>query len=160
MIVPLRAEDVADCAYIMSENTLWQTYDVTQAAAEAQLHDGLSSADARIMVARTDQSVKGFIWYYTKGTFHRGAYIRLIGVHPYHQGEGIGTQLMNVAEADIVTYTRHIFLLSSDFNQDAHRFYHRLGYNAIGALPNFAKEGISEMIFLKTLEQRKEHDNA
>ncbi|GAB5493089.1 MAG: hypothetical protein Phog2KO_33040 [Phototrophicaceae bacterium] len=152
MIVLLRAEHIADCARIMTENTLWQNYDVTQADAEAQLRSGLTSYDARILVQLEKEVVTGFIWYYIKGTFHRGAYIRLIGIHPDFQGKGIGTHLMTVAEADIMTTTRDVFLLSSDFNEDAHRFYHRLGYNSVGELADFAKEGITETIFLKRLK--------
>lgn len=156
MIVPLQAEYIVDCARIMTDNTLWQSYDVTQSQAEEQISKGLASSDARILVSLEEQIVMGFIWYYTKGTFHRGAYIRLIGIHHEHHRKGIGSKLMNVAESDIVTYTPHIFLLSSDFNEDAHRFYQRLGYETIGTLPNFAKDGISEVIFYKTLNQRKD----
>lgn len=156
MIVPLQAEYIVSCARIMTDNTLWQRYDVTQSQAEEQISQGLASSDARILVALEEETITGFIWYYTKGTFHHGAYIRLIGIHPEHQRKGIGAKLMKSAEADIATVTPHIFLLASDFNENAHRFYHRLGYENIGTVPNFAKDGISEMIFYKILNQRKD----
>lgn len=156
MIIPLREEYIVECAQIMADNSLWQSYNVTRSKAEAQFRKGLSDQDARILVSLKEQQIAGFIWYYTQGTFYQGAYIRLIGIHPKHQSKGIGADLMNTAEVDIVNITPHIFLLTSDFNEDAQRFYHRLGYENIGEVPNFAKDGISEMIFYKRLNQRKD----
>lgn len=151
MIVPLQDKHVEACAHIMSENYLWQRYSVTLATAETLFREGLNTQEAQIYVSLDNDTITGFIWYYLRGTFHHGGYIRLIGVHPDYHGQGIGTQLMQSAETSIMIHTPHLFLLSSHFNQQAHLFYNRLGYDLIGECPNFAQDGISEMIFYKRL---------
>jgi predicted GNAT family acetyltransferase len=56
---------------------------------------------------------------------------------------------MQFAEAQLFAQTREIFLLVSDFNTDAQRFYARLGYHQVGALPDYVVRGVSELIFWK-----------
>lgn len=162
MIAPLSQEHIVECARIMAENPVWQRYHVTQSGAESQFKDGLDSPEAHIVVSLDDDKglVTGFIWYYLEGTFYKGGYIRLIGVHPDYQGQGLGAELMKVAETHIVTQTPHLFLLSSDFNKQAHQFYNRLGYRIIGELADFAQDGISEMVFYNRLVQEKGKSSA
>ena len=155
MVVPLQESHINQCVEIMLNNALWQHYGVTQANAQLQFLEGLTSSDAQIVVAVDTHTVTGFIWYYLHGTFHSGGYIRLIGVHPNFHNKGIGGHLMAFAETTIAEQSKHIFLLSSDFNQAAHRFYERLGYRAVGSLPDFAREGISEVIFMKNLHEKE-----
>lgn len=155
MIVPLREEHIMPCAYIMADIPLWQHYHVTLSSADSLFRQGFNAQEAQIHVSLDNDTVTGFIWYYLRGTFHHGGYIRLVGVHPDYHGQGIGTQLIQSAETSIVTHTPHLFLLSSDFNQQAHQFYNRLGYNIIGECPNFAQDGTSEMIFYKRLTSEK-----
>lgn len=156
MIVPLRDEHIRECASIMVNNALWQHYGVTQADAVTQFGNGLVDDTVHIDISLHQQTVTGFVWYYNRGTFHVGGYIRLIAVHPNYQNQGIGTHLIEAAEASIAQHSDYIFLLSSDFNRAAHRLYHRLGYQAVGSLPDFAKQGIAELIFMKTLNRRKD----
>jgi hypothetical protein len=42
-----------------------------------------------------------------------------------------------------------LFLLVSDFNHDAQRFYQRQGYQQIGAIPGYVLPDVSELIFRK-----------
>ena len=44
-----------------------------------------------------------------------------------------------------------LFLLTSDFNHGAQRFYERRGYQRAGALPAFARPGIVELLYWKRL---------
>ncbi|MEL6406266.1 MAG: GNAT family N-acetyltransferase [Chloroflexota bacterium] len=155
MIVPLREEHILPCAQIMAGNHLWKHYCVTLSSAETLFDEGFNAQDAQIYVSLNDDTVRGFIWYYLQGTFHNGGYIRLLGVHTDYQGQGIGAQLLQSAEKNIVTHTPHLFLLASDFNHRAHQFYNRLGYDIIGECPNFAQGGTSEMIFYKRLTAEK-----
>jgi hypothetical protein len=45
----------------------------------------------------------------------------------------------------------HVFLLVTDSNSSAQRFYRRLGYTHIGAIPDYVVPGITELIFFKKL---------
>lgn len=42
-----------------------------------------------------------------------------------------------------------VFLLVSDFNLAAQRFYQRLGYAQVGALPDYVLPGVAELIYRK-----------
>jgi ribosomal protein S18 acetylase RimI-like enzyme len=87
------------------------------------------------------------VWLVERGAFNRSAYIQLIGVRPAARGGGIGRALMEFAEAH--AQSRDIFLLVSDFNADAQRFYARLGYTQVGKLDDYVVQGVNELILRK-----------
>ncbi|MCA9889903.1 MAG: GNAT family N-acetyltransferase [Anaerolineae bacterium] len=155
-IAPIEKQHIVACAHIMATNPLWQRYNVTEEKA-LRLFSSIPSDDtARVSVALLNEEVAGFIWYYLRGTFFSGGYIRLVGVSIQHKRQGIGTVLMDVAENDISQHTPDTFLLASDFNIPAHDFYRQRGYQNVGQLPDFAMSGISELIFWKRIQQKKE----
>ncbi len=57
---------------------------------------------------------------------------------------------MEFAEAH--AQSRDIFLLVSDFNHDAQRFYNRLGYQQVGKLDDYVMQGVSELVFRKRVK--------
>ena len=143
--------DVASCARIMAENPLWQRYGVTPESARQRL-DSAVDAGAVIFVAELAGEVAGFVWCVERGAFARSGYIPLIGVHPDTTGQGVGGALMDRAETFLSQSSPDIFLLTSDFNQSAQRFYRRRGYRQVGALPDYVLPGVTELIFWKRLE--------
>jgi ribosomal protein S18 acetylase RimI-like enzyme len=160
IIRPFTAADVPGCAQIMAENPLWQRYGITPESAAQRLADGLAQ-NAAILVASTLLPLQtpedgaggrpaGFVWYVEKGAFFRSGYIMLIGVDPAHQGQGIGEALMDEAERRMFEKTKDVFLLVSDFNEGAQRFYQRRGYVQVGALPGYVLPDVAELIFRKT----------
>ncbi|QPC80646.1 GNAT family N-acetyltransferase [Phototrophicus methaneseepsis] len=148
-IIDFQPAHMDACVHIMLTNELWQAYGMNSAKAEAFFHSCYTDATATLLVALVDAQPVGFICYYKHGTLYSGGYIRSIGVDPYHQGYGVGEQLMDAAEADIAYHTHDVFLLSSDFNTRAHTFYQRRGYQSIGPLADYIKRGITEIIFWK-----------
>lgn len=132
----------------MAENPLWQHYGVTQASAYQRLISG-QEQEAGILVAETSSDVVGFIWYVEKGAFARSGYIMLIGVDPAQQGKGVGEILMEEAERILFEKSNDVFLLVSDFNQAAQRFYQRRGYERVGSLPGYVLPDVSEQIYRK-----------
>ena len=83
-----------------------------------------------------------------RGAFGRSAYLRMIGAQPGYAGGGVGAALLAGAES---TAGDQLFLLVSDFNADAQRFYLRHGYTQIGAIPGFVLPDVDELIFWKRL---------
>lgn len=147
-IRPLRPDDIPACAEIMARNPLWQRYGVTADSASRNLESGLQRG-AVLFVADSDDGPAGFLWLEPVGAFARSGYIRLIGVRPDRQGQGLGRELMAHAERVLLEQADDVFLLVSDFNTSAQRFYQRLGYQQVGALQDYVLPGVAELIYRK-----------
>lgn len=85
------------------------------------------------------------------GHFGRGGYLRLIALRPGHESRGVGRSLLSSVEETVRAAHRDLFLLTSDFNHGAQRFYERAGYLRVGALPDFVRAGITELLYWKRL---------
>ena len=149
-IRPMTANDITPLARLMASSPLWQRYNVTEASTARRLSDGLANG-MTIAVAEVEGESVGFVWYVERGAFNRSGYIMLIGVKPGMQGHGIGQALMEHAEEILHTGSQDVFLLVSDFNHAAQRFYARLGYQQVGAIPDYVIPGITELIFCKRM---------
>jgi ribosomal protein S18 acetylase RimI-like enzyme len=149
-IRPLAPADIADIVRWVAATPLWQRYSVTKASFAERLAKGLASG-ATIFVAEHAGTVSGFVWLVERGAFNRSAYIQLIGVRPETRGGGVGRALMEFAEAH--ASSREMFLLVSDFNLDAQRFYARLGYRQVGRLDDYIVPGVSELVFCKRVKE-------
>ena len=145
-ILPMLPQDVSPIAHWMVEMPLWQRYGVTETGANAQFNDGIQRGDL-LLVAGTN--VCGFAWCLRNGGFGRSAYLRLIGVRADCAGQGIGAALLTEVEAQ--SQSRDLLLLVSDFNEGAQRFYKRMGYEQIGAIPGYVVPDVTELIFRKRL---------
>lgn len=152
-IRPLQPGDLPACSQILLDNPLWQRYHLTRLGADQMLTAALASG-ATILTAQLADLVAGFVWYVERGAWDRSGYIRLIGVSPHFQGQRIGEALMSAAEARVAEHSPDMFLLVTDFNTGAQRFYQRLGYFQIGSIPDYVVPGISELIFYKRFSGR------
>lgn len=149
-VIPATAADLDACAALMAATPLWQRYGVTLEGARRTLavapdHGG------RVLVARVGDELAGFVLVYPRGGFARSGYIRLIGVVAACQGQGLGDALMAAAETLVADVAPDMFLLVSDFNVEAQRFYQRLGYVQVGALPAYVLPDVTELILWKKL---------
>ena len=68
-------------------------------------------------------SVAGFAWCLPEGAFGRSFYLRLLGVRADLTGRGVGAELLAAVESQAFESNSDMFLLVSDFNQAAHRFF-------------------------------------
>jgi ribosomal protein S18 acetylase RimI-like enzyme len=147
---PMTTDDITPLARLMASSPLWQRYNVTEASTARRLSDGLAQG-MTIAVAEIEGEPVGFVWYVEHGAFNRSGYIMLIGVKPGMQGRGIGQALMEHAEKVLHASSQDVFLLVSDFNHAAQRFYARLGYQQVGAIPDYVIPGVTELVFHKHL---------
>jgi ribosomal protein S18 acetylase RimI-like enzyme len=147
-IRPLAHADIPGIASWVATTPLWQRYGVTEESMSKRLRDGIGEG-ATIFVAERIDDVVGFIWLVERGAFNRSGYVQLIGVRPGERGGGVGRALMEFAEQNVFAHHRDLFLLVSDFNVDAQRFYQRLGYRESGKLDDYVMQGVSELIYWK-----------
>lgn len=147
-IRPMTPADIPACAKWIAETPLWQRYHVTEQSIGERLRAGLDGG-ATIYVADRAGEALGFVWLVERGAFARSGYVQLIGVRPGDRGRGVGRALMEFAEAKSVAAGRALFLLVSDFNTDAQRFYRRLGYRQVGQLVDYVVPGVTELIYCK-----------
>ena len=151
-IHPMTPADIPGCVRILLENPLWQHYNVTLASADNMFRNAMEEG-ATILTAVLEGQTAGFAWYVLRGAWDRSAYLRLIGILPEYQGKGIGVNLMQAVEERVVEKVEDIFLLVTDSNIDAQRFYRRLGYQQVGSIPDYVVREINELIFYKRLVQ-------
>lgn len=77
-------------------------------------------------------------------------YLQTICVAPEQRGSGIGRALMDHAEALVFARYSNLFLMVSDFNEPAQRFYAQLGYETIGVIRDYLIAGRGEILMRKT----------
>ncbi len=103
------------------------------------------------LVADEGGGPRGLAWFLRDGTLALGGYLRLIAVLPGAEGRGAGAALLSTFEAETSAHSAHAFLLVSDFNAGAQRFYERHGYARVGALPALVLPDVAELLYWKRL---------
>lgn len=141
-------DDVPVVAAWVERVPLWQRYGLSRATLAAHLDQALLRGDTLLAADRAADRACGLAWVLPHGAFGRSAYLRMIGVRLDCSGSGIGAALLAAAEE---AAGDQLFLLVSDFNVDAQRFYQRAGYAQIGAIPGFVLPDVTELIFWKRL---------
>jgi ribosomal protein S18 acetylase RimI-like enzyme len=114
----------------------------------------LEAARARgegLLVAEEGGAARGVAWFLTSGTLALGGYLRLIAVLPGASRKGTGVALLRAFEAETARVSPNAFLLVSDFNEGAIRFYEREGYARVGAMPGLVLPDVAEVLYWKRL---------
>ena len=158
----MNSTDIAVIAGWIARLPLWQRYQLTESRAERTLQAGLQAGDLLLVIdgMRDDglsDSACGLVWVIRRGAFGRSPYLRLLGVKDGHAGQGLGAALLAHAERIVYEDADHLFLLVSDFNTSAQRFYQRQGYCQVGALPGYVLPDVAELLYWKPLEPLSAH---
>jgi GNAT superfamily N-acetyltransferase len=148
MIGPATADDLRTLATALATQALFTAYGSDANALSTSWQRAFEQGQT-FMVARDASGPKGLCWFSATGAFGRGAYLRLIAVVDSAQGSGLGARLLEAFEVECVRPAGGWFLLTSDFNTGAQRFYERHGYRCIGEIPGFVKPHIAERIYWK-----------
>ncbi len=146
----LRRDDVPALGAALARLPLMERYRRDASRIEADLAAALVRGDG-LLVEEGEAGPRGIAWFLPAGTLAMGGYLRLIAVVPEALGSGAGARLLQAFEAEVSRESRHAFLLVSDFNEGAQRFYQRHGYARVGALPGLVLPGVAELLYWKRL---------
>ena len=140
---------VIPCVYILQNSELGTVYfSDYKKAADLLLH---ALAQRGLFVALKDQEeCLGFMYFMPKGVFGSYPYLHLIAVEEKYRNLGIGKQLIKYFEKNSSGYSStKYFLTVDDFNPQARKLYESLGYQRVGELKDFYKNGITSYIMMK-----------
>ena len=137
-------KEAAQCARMMAGTDPWITLG---RGYEASL-DRIKDPSREVYVAVDESGVAGCLILCMVGAFV--GYIQTVIVAADRQGKGIGSQLVDFAEARIFKESPNAFLCVSSFNAGARRLYERLGYQYVGELSDYIVNGHSELLYRKT----------
>lgn len=132
------------CARMTFGEEPWVRFGTSYEASLRRMQD----TSKEIYVAESDEQVVGFVIVNMQGAFI--GYIQTVCVAAEHRGRGIGTKLIEWAEDRIFRDSPNVFICVSSFNQNAYRFYERLGYSVIREIKDYIIEGHSELLLRKS----------
>jgi len=101
-----------------------------------------------IQVKDSSDQIIGGLWGYTG---YGWLFTQLLVVPASLRGQGIGTQLVQLAEREAITRACHSAWLDT-FEFQARGFYERMGYTCFGELPNYPT-GFSRFFMKKALAE-------
>jgi ribosomal protein S18 acetylase RimI-like enzyme len=149
-IRPLSREEIPALAAALAVVPLLVRYGNDAGRLGRSLEGALDRGES-LRVAEEDGVIRGLAWFLTAGTLALGGYLRLIALVPGAEGRGTGVALLRAFEAEVAKASRHAFLLVSDFNEGAIRFYEREGYRRVGDLPGLVLGDVAEVLYWKRL---------
>ncbi len=164
LIRDMRRDDASGCAAMVCSSEIGRRYGFSAEGLAAAFVSGLEAGEAFFVaedpgIAGTGATVLptagdgarllGFAWIDPRGAFSSAPYLRLIAVAESERGSGVGTALLEEFETRTAQVGRDWCLLVSDFNTRAQAFYESHGYAKAGALEDFARPGITEILMVK-----------
>jgi len=142
---------INDCEDALVNSELGKRYFSENGSARKSLEEGFSKGEIYVAIDN-DNNCKGFVWVILNGIFHSFPYIHIIAVKSENRGQGIGKILLKFVEDVYCKNYSKLFLVVADFNLDSKRLYERIGYSAIGYIPNLYRNGITEYLMMKSRE--------
>jgi ribosomal protein S18 acetylase RimI-like enzyme len=136
-----------DCLACVKNSDLWDAYFKNNPAHESALEVIISKK--QVYVATNNNNCIGFMGVNKKGCFGKFSYLSIIAVKKRYRNKGIGRALVKKFEDIGFKEADRVFILVSDFNKQAQKFYKKLGYKKIGNIPDLFKNGISENLLVK-----------
>jgi ribosomal protein S18 acetylase RimI-like enzyme len=146
--------DVPEMASLMATTDTWTRYGVTLESASRTLMNLLQQANdpevCECIVAEDEIGPAGFLVLQHDAVFGMSSYVKLVGVREDVRSRGCGKSLILTAEQLAFARGPNIFLLTSDFNHRAMKFYENLGYQRAGVIKDYVIKGIDEILYRKT----------
>jgi GNAT superfamily N-acetyltransferase len=151
LLRPIAEDEIAPLAQGLARLPLMERYQRPAERLAADLRAGRARGDG-LIGAEVAGRLAGFCWFLHHGTLGMGGYLRLIAVLDGAQGRGMGAALLAAYEGEVARSAAHAFLLVSDFNAPAQRFYERHGWSRVGAIPKLVLPDVDELVYWKRLK--------
>jgi len=133
-------------AALMAGSDPWMRLGATLAACLDMCRD----PRYEVYVALRDGKRLGVVILQDKG-LAGSPYLKSIAVAEGVRSRGVGSALLDFAEARWRGEARWFFLCVSSFNERARALYERRGYTAVGELPDQVVDGAGETVMRKRL---------
>jgi len=137
-----------DCLLCVKNSDLYDAYFKNSPTHEAALEKMISKKQVYIATNKNGKCV-GFMGVINDGCFHKFSYLATLAVKKRYRNKGLGEALVNKFETIGFKRADRVFILVSDFNKQAQKFYRKLGYKKVGNIPDLFKNGISEILLVK-----------
>ena len=137
------------CKDALCQSTLGEKYFSSPGSAEKVILEGIRQGN--LYVALIGEACIGFTYIIPKGAFHSFPYLHIITIKEEYRSKGVGKALLDYSEWIASEVADKIFLVVSDYNPEAKRFYERNGYQQVGEIPNLYRHGITEYLMAKNL---------
>lgn len=137
-------KDIELCAAMMAASDPW----ITLGMPYKQCLPAFEGPCKEVYGAEYDDEIAGFVIIQTGGTFK--GYIQTLCVAEAYRGRGFGTAILRFCEERILQMSPNIFICVSSFNMGAIKLYEGFGFVLVGELPNFVKQGFTELLMRKT----------
>ncbi|MBS1577805.1 MAG: GNAT family N-acetyltransferase [Bacteroidetes bacterium] len=105
-----------------------------------------------VYILEKRKEMTGFIVLQVCGSFN--GYIQTLCIKEAYRGNGLGKQLLQFAEERIFQSSPNVFICVSVFNEPAKKLYYKSGFQEVGVLKDFIKNGVDELLLRKTIGQR------
>ena len=143
----LDTEDQNWSAALMASSEPWISLKRTYEDGQALMR--VTDGGMESYIAKIGNERLGFVVIKTAGAFV--GYIQILAVSASSRGMGIGSLLMDFAEARIFEGSPNAFICVSDFNDKARKLYESRGYQLLGKLENYLENGFTELLLRKTI---------
>jgi len=139
------ADEESRGASMMAATDPW----VTLGRGYEQCLAAIRNREREVCVAADGDAIRGLIILSMTGALV--GYIQAICVDAQWRSGGLGTRLLDWAEARIFRRSPNAFLCVSSFNGRARALYERRGYEPVGELRDYLVVGYSEILMRKTI---------
>lgn len=138
-------EEISLCADWMVASNPWNVLYFSH----AQCVESLNSPQLQVNAAFKDGEMVGFLASMEHGIGFEPM-IEYLCISPDHRNKGLGSELISHFEEILFPGADNVYMFVSDINPHAIRLYNRLGYQQVGAWPNFNLEGQTEFLLRKS----------
>lgn len=142
-----RIKDAASCLECVKHSLLWDAYYKDSSSLDS-LIKAIRRKEIYVALNKNDKCI-GFMGVIPKGGFGEFSYLSILAVKKRYRNKNVGKLLLDRFETLAFKNNDRAFVLCSDFNKKAQKFYKKHKYDECGKIPNLFKTGIAELIFVK-----------